>query len=93
MTNFVKGADKAVTDFLAGRMHAAFKILNGHLEHQEFAVGDNPTIADFSLCGYLYYPDEFGVNWEEHYPAIGGWLSRIQQLKGWKHPYDILPSE
>ena len=93
LTNFAKGADKAVTDFLAGRMHGAFKILNVHLENQDFAVGDTPTIADFSLCGYLFYPEEFGVSWEEHYPAIGAWLSRIQALKGWKHPYDILPSE
>jgi len=93
MTNFMEGADKAVTDFLAGRMHGAFKVLNSHLEAQDFAIGAAPTIADFSMCGYLFYPEEFGVTWEKQYPAIGAWLQRISTLQGWKHPYDILPSE
>lgn len=92
MTNFVDGADKAVTDFLAGRMHGAFKVLNGHLEGQAFIIGDEPTIADFSACGYLFYPDEFGVDWEKSYPEIGAWLGRIRALPGWRHPYEILPS-
>lgn len=92
MTNFMKGADKAATDFLGQRMHGAFKVLNGHLEGQDFAADNTPTIADISLCGYLFFPDEFGVSWETSYPAIGAWLDRIKALKGWQHPYDILPS-
>ncbi|MGI9484254.1 MAG: glutathione S-transferase family protein [Hyphomicrobiales bacterium] len=92
MTNFVDGADKAVTDFLASRMHGAFKVLNGHLEGRAFIAGDEPTIADFSACGYLFYPEEFGVTWHKAYPEIGTWLERISTLPGWRHPYDILPA-
>jgi len=92
MTNFMKGADKPVTDFLGQRMHGAFKVLNAHLEGQDFAAGDELTIADISMCGYLFYPDEFGVSWETSYPAIGAWLDRIKAQKGWQHPYDILPA-
>ena len=34
--------------WLKGRMDNAFGIVNQHL------VGDQPTMADFSLCGYMF---------------------------------------
>ena len=36
------------------------------------------------MCGYLYWPDEFGVSWTD-YPRIGAWLERIRKLPGWVH--------
>ncbi len=89
--NFMKDADPAVTDFLGGRMHGAFKVLDSHLDGREFVASDRPTIADFSLCGYLFWPDEFGVSWSD-YPAIGAWLERISGLPGYVAPYDLMPS-
>ena len=55
-----------------------------------FAAGNEPTIADFSMCGYLYWPDEFGVSWTD-YPRVGAWLERIRKLPGWVHPYELMP--
>ena len=42
------------------------------------------------MCGYLYWPDEFGVIWND-YPRIGAWLERIRKLPGWVHPYELMP--
>ncbi|MHA1522854.1 MAG: hypothetical protein ACTSY1_00455 [Alphaproteobacteria bacterium] len=49
-------------------------------------------MADISLCGYLFWPDEFGVSWDD-YPNIAPWLERIKALEGWVHPYDLLPDK
>ena len=59
-----------MTEFLRGRVKGSLGILNGHLGKSRFAVGDAPTIADFSLCGYLFWPDEFGVSWSPIREAI-----------------------
>lgn len=73
------------------RAHAAMDILNKHLGNMKFAIGDRPTIADVSMCGYMYFADEFGVNWEKDYPHIGRWLNDIKALPGWEHPYKLMP--
>ena len=49
-----------------------------------------PTIADISMCGYLFWPEEIGVSWSD-YPQIGAWLERIKALPGWVHPYELMP--
>ena len=71
-------------------MKGSLGILNSHLSKNAFVTGAPPTIADFSLCGYLFWPDEFGVSWSD-YPHIGAWLERIQALPGWVHPYELMP--
>ena len=90
MVTLAKTGEPQVHEFLRGRMKTALGILELHLSKSEFAVGDKPTIADFSMCGYLYWPDEFGVSWPD-YPRIGAWLARIQSLPGWVHPYELMP--
>lgn len=90
MLRFAKTGETPVTDFLKGRLISALKVLNGHLEQHIFVAADRPTIADLSLCGYLFFSDEFGVSWDD-YPAIGSWLERIEALPGWVHPYELMP--
>ncbi len=90
MRAFAKTGETPVTEFLEGRATAALKILDTHLNGQDFVVGARPTIADLSLCGYLYWPDEAGIDLTAS-PAIGAWLDRLKNLPGWKHPYDLMP--
>ncbi len=79
-----------VIQFMQGRLKAAYAVLNGALEGRDWLVGDGPTMADFSCCGYLYYPEDFGFDRKE-WPNIDAWLDRIAALPGWKHPYDLMP--
>jgi glutathione S-transferase len=87
---FMKTGETPVTEFLRGRVKSALGILNLHLSRTEFCAGKNLTIADLSMCGYLYWPDEFGVSWND-YPAIEAWLERIRAQPGWVHPYELMP--
>ena len=91
LKHFAGNADPAVLSFFEGRAKGALKVLNKHLAQSAFAIGDRPTIADFSLCGYLYFRDEIGFDFDV-YPEILGWLKEIESLEGWSHPYDLMPS-
>jgi glutathione S-transferase len=79
-----------VIPFLQGRLKAAYTVLDGHLAQRGWIVGDQPTIADLSCCGYLYYPEPFGFS-RADWPNIDAWLDRIAALPGWQHPYDMMP--
>ncbi len=76
--------------FLQGRARAAFATLEANLQGRDWLVGDAVSNADFSCCGYLFYPEPFGFA-REDYPNIDAWLARISALPGWKHPYDLMP--
>ena len=89
---FAKSGDPAVMEFLKGRISGALGIVAKHLSAQNFIAGAAPTIADLSLCGYLFYPaEEFGFDIAAEHPEIGAWLERIRALPGWKHPHDLMP--
>jgi glutathione S-transferase len=89
---FTKNPDPAVMDFFRGRIRGTLGIVAKHLEAQPFIVGSAATIADFSLCGYLFFPaEEFGFDIAKEHPTIGAWLDRIKALPGWVHPYELMP--
>ena len=87
---FTKDADPAVLEVFRKRAEAAWGVLDAHLTGRRFVVADRLTIADLSLCGYLFFADEIGVDWAA-YPGIRGWLERIQSQPRWAHPYKLMP--
>jgi len=90
MVTLAKVGEPQVHEFLRGRVKTSLGILDLHLGKTPFAAGDKPTIADISMCGYLYWPEEFGVSWTGS-PRICAWLDRIRALPGWVHPYELMP--
>ncbi len=78
-----------VIAFLTGRQKAALQVLEGHLTQRDWMVGRGVTNADLTCCGYLFYDEPFGFT-RSDWPAIDGWLTRISELPGWKHPYDLM---
>jgi glutathione S-transferase len=84
--------DPGALNFLKPRIDNALGIVNKRLSDRKFLLGERPTIADLSMCGYMYYPaEEFGFDISQDYPAIGAWLERIKSLPGWGHPYELMP--
>ena len=81
-----------VISFMQGRLRAAFKTLNSHLQGRTWMVGDQLTNADLTCCGYLFYPEPFGFD-RADWPHIDAWLSRISAVPGWQHPYDLMPGK
>jgi glutathione S-transferase len=93
LKNFAKTpGDPAVMAFLKGRIDGSLAILDKRLADRSFILAERPTIADLSLCAYLYFaPAEFGFDIPGTHKHIAGWLDRIKALPGWKHPYDLMP--
>ena len=88
-----QAADPNVLAFLKGRFDAAAGILDKHLAASKFVLGDKPTIADFSIAGYVFYPlDEHGYDWAKSHPNIHVWSERMRALPGWKIPMSLCPA-
>ena len=78
--------------FFKGRLDGNLAVVNKRLSARPFLLGEKPTIADISMCAYMYYPaEEFGFDLAKDHPAIGAWLERLKTLPGWKHPYQLMP--
>ncbi|MCR9125492.1 MAG: glutathione binding-like protein [Rhodobacteraceae bacterium] len=92
MLNFLP-AEKRPAEVIAfnqGRLTGAYEVLDTHLAGREWMVGDTMSNADFTCCGYLYYPEPFGFD-RAQWPNIDAWLTRLSQQPGWKAPYDLMP--
>ena len=79
-----------VIGFMQGRLAAAYTTLDAALADRDWLVGSSITNADFSCCGYLFYPEPFGFVRSE-WKNIDAWLGRIEALPGYKAPYDLMP--
>jgi len=95
MKSFMKQEpDPGVMAFLKGRFDGALAIVESHLGQSRFMAGDEPTIADFSLAGYMFYPpEESGYDWPKSNPNLAAWIDRMRALPGWKGPYELMPGE
>jgi len=90
MRTFLKDVDAAVLAEFRKRAEGAWGVLNAQLAARSYVAADRLTIADISICGYLFFDDEIGVDWSA-YPNIASWLARLKGEPRWKHPYDLLP--
>ena len=90
MRTFAKDPAPAVLAEFRKRAETAWRILDAHLDGRRYVVGERLTIADLSLCGYLFWPEEIGVDWNE-YPHLRDWLARLRDTPGWVHPYALMP--
>lgn len=91
---FTPSPDPQVLAFLRKRLDDFLGIAEQHLHDRLFVVGDQATVADLSMVGYLFFPkDESGYDLAASHPAVHRWLSRIAALPGWRAPYDLLPGK
>ncbi|WP_176494157.1 glutathione S-transferase family protein [Cobetia sp. 5-25-4-2] len=59
------------------RAHALFAVMESHLEQRHYLVGERLTLADIAGYSYIAHAPEGGVSLSS-YPAIRGWLARIE---------------
>jgi glutathione S-transferase len=91
---FTSSPDPQVLKYFRWRLDDFLSVLEQHLQQNAFAIGERPTVADFSMMAYLHYPaDEHGYDFATSHPAIRAWLDRIAALPGWKSAYDLLPGK
>jgi glutathione S-transferase len=90
MISITKTGETPVTEWLRNRAMGSLQVVDAHLAKMPYMIGKRPTIADFSLCGYLYYGDELSIDLNQ-FAHVQNWLDRLKDIKGWKHPYDLMP--
>jgi glutathione S-transferase len=91
---FAANPDPNVLAFYRRRLDDYLSILDTHLRSARFAVGQRPTVADFSMMAYLSFPsDETGYDFAVSHPAVHAWLGRLAEIPGWRPPYDLLPGK
>jgi glutathione S-transferase len=90
MVGIMGNPEPAVAEFLRGRVLGAFAIVDKHLEKNRYILGERPTIADLSMIGYHYYDEETTID-RRAFPHLEGWVQRIADLPGWRHPYELMP--
>jgi glutathione S-transferase len=78
-----------VLDWLKTRALSDLDRLNSEFGEHKFLLGEIPTIADIACCGYLFWPEQAGLDLSR-WPHVERWLGDIRALPGWKHPYDLM---
>jgi glutathione S-transferase len=86
-----KAGETPVVEFLRARVRGAYGVVDKHLAGRKFLLGDAPTVADFSLAGYVFYTEPTGIERTTEFPNVEAWAGRIAALPGWKHPYELMP--
>jgi glutathione S-transferase len=70
--------DEAVIAFAEGKMRAAAKVLDQHLEGRKFLVGDALTLADFDVAGPFSQIDRSRPPLRD-YPNLMAWHDNLLQ--------------
>jgi glutathione S-transferase len=78
-----------VTQFLRRRVLHAFGVVERHLAERRFIIGDELTIADIALSGYLFFTEECGID-RGTFPNMRAWLNRIASLPDWQPPMILM---
>ena len=76
-------------EWLQGRYEHDVQLLNKEFRDGRdwILVGDGPSVADFSLCGYLFLADEAKLQVPD---GVAAWLQRLQNLPGWANHHELL---
>jgi glutathione S-transferase len=59
----------------------ALKLMDEHLWHRAWFVGEGPSLADICLFAYTHVAEEGGFALAA-YPGIAGWIDRVRGLPG-----------
>ena len=87
--NFIKPGiyggqtDAAKVTEAEGLFHREAKLLDDHLRGREWLVGQELTLADFSVAAGLSFAVESRLPLEL-YPDIRAWYGRMERLPAWK---------
>lgn len=87
-----QSGETPITKFLRERATAAYGIVDAHLAHRPFMLGERLTIADLSLAGYVFMPGDTGIVLDS-FRHIEAWKGRIREMPGWKPPYELMPRQ
>lgn len=77
--------DEAAVARAEKTFHGLAGILESQLQGRNFLLGEQVTVADFSLGPYLIYHGLARIPMAD-YPNLSAWYERLTQLPGWPKP-------
>jgi glutathione S-transferase len=69
----------------------ALATLERGLADRDFVLGDDYSVADLALYGYVHVADDAGVPLDEH-PDVAAWVARVAALPGFEGPLAPMPA-
>jgi glutathione S-transferase len=75
--------DEAVVEKALVAFHREASLLDAALAESDWLVGDEPTLADFSVGAGLTYAEPIRLPLEE-FPNLRAWNARLAELEGWR---------
>lgn len=74
----------------AGREWRRFAaVLDDHLHHRHWLVGNGITVADFSVASMLPYAERASIPVDE-FSNVRRWRERLNELDAWREPYPAM---
>ncbi len=86
---YARETPSQVAGWLRARAVADLARLDLELGSKPFLLGSDVTVVDIACCGYLFWPEQAGLDLAE-WPNVTRWLDGIRSLPGWAAPYDLL---
>jgi len=74
-------SQRALADSKMSGGYRALGVMEGHLAHAPFFVGERYSIADIALYAYTHAAGDGGFDLER-FPAVRAWLDRMQAQTG-----------
>ena len=71
--------------------HDVLALLDAQVSEREFFVGDDYSLADIGLYGYVHVTGEAGVELEP-YGAVREWLARVERQPGFMNDLEPYPA-
>jgi len=83
--------DKAAVETATTAFHKEAKVLDVHLAGHPWLVGEQPTLADFSVAAPLFYAERAALPIAP-YARITEWFGRVAALSCWQETAPQLPA-
>lgn len=83
--------DEAVVVKALESFNREARVLEGHLAKRSYLVGNDPTLADFSVAAAAGYAKECDIPLAG-YPRVREWLGRICALPAWREAAPQMPA-
>jgi glutathione S-transferase len=82
-------AEPEAMAFLRARAVADMGTLDRELSTRPFIAGSTPSIADLSICAYVFLGGECGMD-PAGWPNVAAWLDRIRALPRFQPQYALM---
>jgi len=74
--------DAAVINWAKGQLNRFASVLNNHMQGRAYVVGDNVTLADYSMIHVEFFKESVPFDWAP-YPHLNQYFERMRQSEHW----------